>query len=729
MKHTSFSLLPAVLALVFTAFPGTAPAAPLNAPEYVATTIVPETTSVRPGDTLTLMIEQTIKPGWHTYWKNPGDSGEALTVTWTLPEGLSAGALQWPSPHRMPIGPLLNFGYSEKVRYLTEIAVPENYTGTSVTLNADLAWLVCEEICIPETTKIDLSVPVAPDTPVATDENAFKQARAAMPRSVAWPGMLEELDGSLMLSFTPDSEDMANLQGASDFAFFPEEWGLIQYAAPQTGGIEGNQVKLQLKRDTRAIKDVPEIKGVITYNKADGSHEGVAVQIAVTSQTEMAAPAPAPDQTAQPENKPHKMTASSMTLPQAIVLALLGGLILNLMPCVFPVLSIKALGLIRMSTHEQAHAVTHGVMYTLGILLSFAALAGVLIFLQQAGAQIGWGFQLQNPVVVLLLSYLLFILGLNLAGFFEIGGGGLANVGSGLARRHGYSGSFFTGMLATIVATPCTAPFMGAAMGYALTQGSATVIAIALALGLGLALPYLLLTCIPPLRKALPKPGHWMETFRQFLSFPMFGFAAWLVWVYSQQVDDILFALLGLVMIAFGIWMWRNAPVRREGRALVRLISVLSFLIAIAVAAGSMTRMPAPVVEGQLSADQPLMQHAGNWKNFTQAAFDEALKGNDPVFVNMTASWCITCKVNEKVALAPQSTQDLFAAQKVTYFIGDWTNQNPEITKFLSAYGRNGVPLYVYVGSRDLTTNQRPEPVVLPQLLTPGLIEDIVTYN
>lgn len=711
MKHTSFSLLPAVLALVFTAFPGTAPAAPLNAPEYVATTIVPETTSVRPGDTLTLMVEQTIKPGWHTYWKNPGDSGEALTVTWTLPEGLSAGALQWPSPHRMPIGPLLNFGYSEKVRYLTDIAVPENYTGTSITLNADLAWLVCEEICIPETTKIDLSVPVTQDTPVATDETAFKEARAAMPRTVAWPGMLEELDGSLMLSFTPDSEEVASLQGATDFAFFPEEWGLIQYAAPQTGGLEGNQIKLQLKRDTRALKDVPEIKGIITYVKADGTHEGVAVQVPIS----------------QPA-KTYKVT-SDLTLPRALVFALLGGLILNLMPCVFPVLSIKALGLIRMSTHEQAHAVTHGIMYTLGILLSFAALAAVLISLQQAGAQIGWGFQLQNPVVVLLLSYLLFILGLNLAGFFEISGGGLTNVGSGLARKHGYSGSFFTGMLATIVATPCTAPAMGAAMGYALTQGPVTVIAISLALGFGLALPYLLLTCIPPLRKALPKPGHWMETFRQFLSFPMFGFAAWLLWVYSQQVDDILYALLGLVMIAFGIWMWRNAPVRREGRALVRLISILSFLIALAVAAVSMTRTPVPLVEGQLTPEQPLMQHAGNWKNFTQADFDAALKGNDPVFVNMTAAWCITCKVNEKVALAPQSTQDLFTAQKVTYFIGDWTNQNPEITKFLSVYGRNGVPLYVYVGSRDLTTNQRPEPVVLPQLLTPGLIEDIVTYN
>ena len=727
MKHTPLSLLIPVLALVLSVFAGAAHAAPLGTPEYVETTIKPETQSVRPGDTLTLMIEQTIKPGWHTYWKNPGDSGEALSVTWTLPEGVTAAPLQWPSPHRMPIGPLLNFGYSDTVRYLTDITVPENFAGTSIAINADLAWLVCEEICIPETTKIDISVPVSPDASSATDEAGFARARAALPRVVAWPGMLEERDGAILLSFTPDSEEMTALQGSTDFSFFPEEWGLIQYAAPQTGGIDGAQIKLDLKRDTRALKDVPEIKGIITYQKPDGTHEGVAVQVAVPSQETIAAPTPAPDQPATE----YKQTATS-TLPQALVLALLGGLILNLMPCVFPVLSIKALGLIRMSTHEQAHAVTHGFMYTLGILVSFAALAGVLIFLQYAGNQIGWGFQLQNPIVVLLLAYLLFVLGLNLAGFFEIGGNGIANVGSGLARKHGYSGSFFTGVLATIVATPCTAPFMGAAMGYALTQGPVTVIAISLALGLGLALPYLLLTCIPPLRKALPKPGHWMETFRQFLSFPMFGFAAWLVWVYTQQVDGfyaILTALLGLILIAFGIWMWRNAPVKPYGKIIVRTISVLSFVVALAIAISSMQRMPNPVIEGQLSTEAPAMEHAGDWKDFSQESFDTALKGNDPIFVNMTASWCITCKVNEKIALAPQTTQDLFAAQKVTYLIGDWTNANPEITKFLSAYGRNGVPLYVYVGSRDLTTNQRPEPVVLPQLLTPGLIEDIVTYN
>lgn len=728
MKHTPFSLLLPVLALalfVFSALPGAAGAAPLNAPEYVETVIVPETGSVRPGDTVTLMIEQKIKPGWHTYWKNPGDSGEALTVTWTLPAGVTITPLQWPSPHRMPIGPLLNFGYSDTVRYLAEMTVPENYTGDDVAINADLAWLVCEEICIPETTKMDLSVPVTADQPAATDEAGFASARAAMPRTVAWPGMIEEQDGVIVLSFTPDSEELTALQGATGFAFFPEEWGLIQYAAQQTGGIDGTRLEMLLKRDTRALKDVPEIKGVITYETADGHHHGVAVQVAVPSHEAIAA-TPETATPAQPAT-PDRLGATS-SLPQALIFALLGGLILNLMPCVFPVLSIKALGLIRMSTHEQAHAVTHGLMYTLGILMSFAALAVLLIFLQQAGNQIGWGFQLQNPVVVLLLAYLLFVLGLNLAGVFEISGN-IANVGSGLARKHGYSGSFFTGMLATIVATPCTAPFMGAAMGYALTQGPATVISIALALGFGLALPYLLLTAIPPLRKALPKPGHWMETFRQFLSFPMFGFAAWLVWVYSQQADDILFPLLGLVLIAFGIWLWRNAPVRRAGRILVRIVSVLSFLIAVVIAAGSMARMPAPVAEGRLTAEPPPMQHAGDWKPFSQSAFDEALKGNDPVFVNMTASWCITCKVNERIALAPQATQDLFAAQKVTYFIGDWTNQNPEITKFLSAYGRNGVPLYVYVGSRDLTTSQRPEPVVLPQFLTPGLIEDIVTYN
>jgi thiol:disulfide interchange protein DsbD len=421
--------------------------------------------------------------------------------------------------------------------------------------------------------------------------------------------------------------------------------------------------------------------------------------------------------------------APAISLWQALGLALLGGLILNLMPCVFPVLSMKALSLVKMSNREQSHAVVHGLAYTAGILVCFGVIAAILIALQQTGQQIGWGFQLQSPIVVLLLAYLLFLIGLNLSGVFEVGSASLTNIGSRLSQRQGYTGSFFTGMLATVVATPCTAPFMGAAMGYALTQPPTAALGVFMALGLGLALPYLLLAGIPAFRRALPHPGAWMETFRQFLAFPMYASVAWLVWVYGQQVEGayaILLAGLGIVFIAMGVWIWKKAPLRHPANALVKVVSVMCFGAALAIAALSIMR--APFVASSAVADQPV-QHSGNWTPFTQDQLDTALKGNDPVFVNMTASWCITCKVNERVALAVDSTQDLFKEKKILYLVGDWTNQNPEITAYLGTHGRSGVPLYVFYGSRDPTTNARPEPVVLPQLLTPGLIADVVTYN
>ncbi|PZP54413.1 MAG: disulfide bond formation protein DsbD, partial [Micavibrio aeruginosavorus] len=350
----------------------------------------------------------------------------------------------------------------------------------------------------------------------------------------------------------------------------------------------------------------------------------------------------------------------------------------------------------------------------------------VLIVLQKTGENIGWGFQLQNPVVVLLLSYILFVVGLNLSGMFEFTGR-LANIGQDLTQKKGYTGSFFTGALATIVATPCTAPFMGIALGYALLQPPVVSMAIFLALGFGLALPYLLLCVIPALRKALPRPGAWMETFRQFLAFPMFASAAWLLWVYGQQVEGYytgLMALLGAVFIAMGIWMWKRAPAHQPARSFIHFIAALFIIIAVSIASISMAKIPMTVAKIENSIEEAAIRH--DTIPFSPATFDELIAGKDPVFVEMTASWCITCKVNERIALKTESTKKLFEDHNVSYVQGDWTNQNPEITNFLKSHGRNGVPLYVFYGERDPTTNTRPEPVVLPQLLTNGLVADIV---
>lgn len=730
MKHSIALLLAALLPLLAFTAPGHAEEVLKDGvPRYVETQIIPEYTAIKPGEPFTVAIVQKITDGWHTYWKNPGDSGESLGVTWTLPPGFTAGDLQWPVPHRINIGPLTNFGYSNKVMLLTAIVPPNDLGDKDVTLKADLEWLVCQEICVPEAASVSLTLPVATaDTAlVATDSALFAEARKDLPTPISWPGMVQEQNGALLLSFTQDagaSEDTEALfAGARNFEFYPYEWGLIQNAAPQDNKFDGKTLSFNLVRDTRELQKVAQIEGVVAFEDAQGTRHSVIVQVPVP-----ATPAIVEELAKETLAANTVPPAPAISLWQALGLALLGGLILNLMPCVFPVLSMKALSLVKMSEREQSHAVTHGIMYTLGILVCFGAIAATLIALQAAGQQIGWGFQLQSPIVVLILAYLLFLIGLNLSGVFDITGSRLTNLGYKLTQKQGYTGSFFTGMLATIVATPCTAPFMGAAMGYALTQSAAVALSIFMALGIGLALPYLLLTAIPALRKALPRPGAWMETFRQFLAFPMYASVAWLIWVYGQQVDGsygILLAGFGIVFIALGVWVWTHTPARQPARFIVRLLALAAFGVSLAIAALSMMR--APLVQSTSGDPAPMAtEHAGQWSPYTAATLETALKGNDPVFVDMTAAWCITCKVNERVAIAVDATQALFKEKKVTYLIGDWTNQNPEITKYLATYGRSGVPLYVFYPSRDLTTNTRPEPIVLPQLLTPGLIADII---
>jgi thiol:disulfide interchange protein DsbD len=482
--------------------------------------------------------------------------------------------------------------------------------------------------------------------------------------------------------------------------FFPEEWGIIHNSAPVTATRTDTGLTVVQKRGERALGEVPVSKAVLTYEDAQGERKAVRVSILSEGGEDKA------DNT---------LAAPDLALWQAAMLALLGGLILNLMPCVFPVLSLKALSLAKLGDKERAHARGYGVAYTLGILVSFAVIAGGLMALQAAGSEIGWGFQLQNPAVILGLIYLLFLMGLNLSGYFELSGG-WTNIGSGLVQKQGYSGSFFTGVLATLVATPCTAPFMGVAMGFALTQPPLQAMTVFMAMGLGLALPYLLLCFIPWLRKFLPRPGAWMDLFKQFLAFPMFLSSAWLVWVLAQQTDAItvFYALIGIVSLALIIWLVRHWP----SRAGVKIVSGALILVSVSFILMTLM-MPHPEkAEGALSVttgDQ-------NWESFTQSRLDQLLAQGDPVFVNMTAAWCITCKVNDNVAINVESTRAFFAEKGIRYLKGDWTNQNPEITKYLSAYGRSGVPIYVFYPARDENTGERPKEIILPQILTPAIV-------
>lgn len=684
-----FSLFLAVL--FFPIFSVTSFAQTAAAEKYVAIRLLPEKTHVSGGERITIGIEQNIARHWHTYWINPGDSGTAPRITWSGVEGIEPAPIQWPVPKRLPMGPLTNFGYENNVVLLQDLILPKDLPDGPATLTAKIDILVCNEICIPETHEASFIINGDEEGVPA----AIEIARASLPLPLEWDAAISEKEGKFhvnVITQTPDA--FAKLDSIE---LYPEEWGLIDNPEKTAALIKEGALLLSHPRGDRPLSDVPASRILIAYEDASGARKGIS----------LATPAPSLSGSSVVPN-------DNVGIAQAILFALLGGLILNLMPCVFPILSMKALSLVELKDEELSKARLHGIAYTVGILVSFAAIAGLLLALKAGGAQIGWGFQLQNPAIILFLSYLFFALGLNLAGFFEIPAR-FSNIGSSLTQKSGAAGSFFTGVLATIVATPCTAPFMGVAMGYALTQGAVLSMAVFLALGLGLAIPYLLLTFVPRFRRIMPKPGHWMETFRQFLAFPMFASAAWLIWVLSQQTDQLglLIALLGLVLLAFAIWLLKRNPVHKFWKIGIPVLTIIAMVL---LALSVLSHDPAPKTENAVNA---------GWENFTQERLDALLEENNPVFVNMTAAWCITCKVNEKVALSSKAIKELFAAKKIAYLKGDWTNQNPEITKFLERYGRSGVPLYVYYGPED-PSGERPPAVVLPQILTQSIVEDTI---
>ena len=667
--------------------------------KYVQVHLIADKTQVTAGDKVRIGLVQTIHPKWHTYWLNPGDSGLPTQLDWTLPPGFSVTDLEWPTPQKIPFGPLTNYGYEGQVTLLQTLQLPDEILNTPFMLEAKVNLLVCHDICIPETHDVSIIF----NGKIAGSPDKIKEAEAQLPQKKNWKTEFYEKDGNFILKTI--TEDASILSHAKDLFIAPENWGAIDNNADATLKILNDGFQLTQKRGERDLSEVPTLPFVISYTDSKGQKASLHLTAETTE-------AHATNSAIQQDN------VSSISLFKALVFALLGGLILNLMPCVFPVLSMKALSLINLSDTEEKKARSSGLSYTAGILVSFATIAGILILLKAGGSQIGWGFQLQSPVVITLLAYLVFIIGLSLSGFFEFKGR-FTNMGQKLTQKSGNRGAFFTGVLATLVATPCTAPFMGAAMGFALTQTPAVSIIVFLFLGFGLALPYLALCYVPALRSKLPKPGHWMETFRQFLAFPMFITAAWLVWILSQQSStiDILCTLFGMVAIAFSIWLIRVLPEKGGMRILSQILIILSigFVVVSTLSLKQSTYM-----------DSMQQEQGQNWEAFSTNKLDTLLEGDDPVFTEMTAAWCITCKANERIAIKTASTQALFEELNVQYLKGDWTNQNPEISEYLNSFERQGVPLYVYYGTRDVQTGNRPDPVVLPQILTPGLIEKTI---
>jgi thiol:disulfide interchange protein/DsbC/DsbD-like thiol-disulfide interchange protein len=675
--------------------------------ERVTATLESEVAAVAPGGKFWLVLRQQIIPKWHTYWINPGDSGLPTEIDWKLPPGATAEPIVWPAPKRIPVGPLVNYGYENEVRLLVPVTAPKDARpGETLRFEARARWLVCEEICIPEDGTLVLDVPVAAAT--ALDEakrDGFAAARAALPMPAPFAAAVaapRTPQGPTTLRFAMPGDMAATVK---DAYFFSERIDAVVHSARQSvvAGKEG--LTLTLPTGPLPLKADEPLGGILRIVEKPEAG-GQTHAFAITAK-------PDPDmRTGLAALPAGSAGGEGISILEAMGLALLGGLLLNLMPCVFPILSMKALSLVQAASGERRAARVHGLFYVAGVLLSFLIVAGVLLALRAGGESIGWGFQLQSSWFVLVLAYLIFVVGLNLAGLFDFAGGRFAGIGDSLTQKRGGSGAFFTGVLAVVVATPCTAPFMGAALGFALSQPTPAALAIFLALGLGMALPFLLLSIFPQALRLLPRPGPWMERFRQFLAFPMFATAAWLVWVLAQQSgpNGLALALAGMVLIGFAIWLLRQLGGVRKAASRIAYASFAA--IALLAALGTVAFIDSPVIAATAPSNAKPVGDA-EWQAWSPAAVEQARAQGKPVFVNFTAAWCITCLVNERTSLSSETVRNKLAAAGVVRLKGDWTRRDKAITDALAEFGRSGVPLYVLYPA-----DRAQKPRVLPQILT-----------
>ena len=676
------------------------------ATDNVKAHLVSEVSSIAPGQSFWVALEFSIRDGWHTYWRNPGDSGQATTLNWSLAPGFTAGEILWPAPHRFELPPLVNYGYAKHAVHLVNITAPQDLrAGGPIVLSAKASWLVCADVCIPEDAQLQLKLPVnaQPGAADPADAALFAAARSELPGAAPAATTARIQDGRLLIAL--GKEWGATLPQVKSLAFFPYDEGSVEYAAPQVLTRNADGLELAMKIGDRPPQG-SSVRGVLIATEQNGNDVS-AVPL------EIAAHLAGPGELAAAPGAVEKTAAS---LPVLLLFAVLGGLILNLMPCVFPVLSIKAIGLVEQAKKHPAAVRTKGLVFAAGVVSSMLCLAAILLALRAGGEQIGWGFQLQSPLFVTLLVYLLLAVGLNLSGVFEVGGG-LAGVGDTLTQGDSYRASFFTGVLTTLVATPCTAPFMAFAVGAALTQPAAVALCIFAALGLGLAAPYTLLCFAPWMRRALPKPGAWMDTLKQVFAFPIYASAAWLLWVLAQQTSPIGLgaALAGAILIALAAWAYQKAKSSSSaGRVAALVTATLAVLLAVIL-----PMRFAGVAAASAGAAPSTARANDEWHPYDAAQVAKLNAAGRPLLVNFTASWCLTCLVNERNAFADSAVQEVFRDKGVTLMKGDWTNRDPAITQALTAFGRAGVPLYLVYNSKPGSS----APVVLPQLLTASVVK------
>ena len=653
-----------------------------------------------PGKTVWVGLQLTHQPEWHTYWKNPGDSGLPTQLTWTLPPGVTAGEIAWPAPEKIRIGTLANYGFEGTVLLPVPLTISPEFkpsllqSDLSVKLNA--TWLVCRKECIPQDGEFSISIPVRSST--ALNGAAFAAAEQAVPRPLQGDSRVTVDGQQLKVSV---SGLPATLQGQT-LGFFPETPEVIETAAAWTqawqGAVWTASVPLSVHR-TQSPLVMPVVvtsetsprQAFVTQATVSGDWPAVAAPTAVSPA--LAAALQANAGVAQsPSSLP-------LSLWAAVLGALLGGLILNLMPCVFPVLAIKVMSFTRHANDRRGHRIS-GLAYSAGVVLSFVALGALLLALRSAGEQLGWGFQLQSPGVVAGMAALFTVIGLNLAGLFEFGNFLPSRLAT-LESKNPAVNAFLSGMLAVAIASPCTAPFMGASLGLALGLPVAQALLIFAAIGVGMALPYLAASLVPAVARALPRPGAWMDTFRRAMAFPMFATVVWLVWVLGQQSGINGAGALLALLVALALVIW-SLTLRGRARWVIATFSIAVGAMLTGAIGSNITQLAGPATA--TSAGDP-------WQAWAPGKVEQVLATGSPVFVDFTAAWCVTCQYNKRTTLADASVMADLSARGVTLLRADWTRRDPAITAALNQLGRNGVPLYV------LYSGQNP-PVVLSEILS-----------
>jgi thiol:disulfide interchange protein DsbD len=681
--------------------------------------------AVVPGEPFTVALRIHMDEGWHSYWKNPGDSGEPISIDWSLPAGATADGFRWPYPHRIEAGPVMSYGYSDPAVVLSTITPPEDLEpGTSVTLGGRAEWLICADICLPAHEDVEMTLPVAETAGDGDGAEAIARARSRVPRAVdGWTSQAASSSGSYTLALTPggpQSGHRPDLQGAY---FFPAEKSVLDHPAPQPLSRQGDTYLLALQQSPYAQSPVDTLRGVVVAPEGASWTDGGGVRA-----LRVEAPVDSTLSIAADMAGGSGGSGAGLSLGWALLFALGGGLLLNLMPCVFPVISVKILGFAEQAGGDTGTIRRHGLLFGAGVLASMWVLAALLLGLRAAGSEIGWGFQLQSPVFVALMALLFFGIGLNLLGVFEVGTS-LMNAGGRLqsaAPSDGASGAFLTGVLATVVATPCTAPFMGAALGAALTLSPTGGLLIFTALGAGMALPYVALSMAPSLLERLPRPGPWMESIKQAFAFPMFATAIWLVWVFGRQTSNggvalLLFALLLMGMAAWVVHRWSFRELSRSVALAARAVVGVMLLGALGAALAGARSTSAGTGGGDAAPSASRAQTA--WQPYSPARVDSLRSAGRPVFVDFTAAWCLTCQVNERTVLSSDRVRKAFERRDVALVKADWTNRDPTITRALESHGRSGVPVYVLYAGDGSSPNLLPE--VLTEDIVVGALEDL----